>query len=114
MGHSIQKTDTHFRSQDGIGNFNWRMVFDVEIEEEPKNQILQFKIYDKDLFSSDDFISSGQVDFTALAKIAFDNEITMKMYDEDPKEPVDIRRFDWVNCRWDCEPFDKGGGEEFL
>lgn len=28
--NDIQKTDIHFRAQDGEGNFNWRFVFPIE------------------------------------------------------------------------------------
>ena len=26
-----QETDTHFRAEDGVGSFNWRMKFDVDL-----------------------------------------------------------------------------------
>ena len=51
-----QRTDTHWRSVTGDGNFNWRMVFDVELP--IKDPMLSFKVYDKDLLSADDYKAS--------------------------------------------------------
>ena len=33
-----QETDTHWRARGGIGQFNWRMVFDVHL---PQARIMQ-------------------------------------------------------------------------
>jgi len=30
IGETLLKTDTHFRSLDGNGSFNWRLVFPVK------------------------------------------------------------------------------------
>lgn len=72
----VQKTDIHYRSMDGEGNFNWRFVFpfeylvaeqsivvkkkahfwsldSTELHVPPK---ISLQIWDNDLFSSDDFI----------------------------------------------------------
>ena len=71
-----QKTDVHYRSMDGEGNFNWRFVFPFEYL--PPEQVVVIKkkqhfyslsktevhvhprltmqVWDNDLFSPDDFI----------------------------------------------------------
>ncbi|CAD8085861.1 unnamed protein product [Paramecium sonneborni] len=74
-----QKTDTHFRSFNGKGSFNWRMVFPIELPQQQQT-ILTFQIFDKDIFTSDDFISDCSIDITDLCRRAFENEINVKMY----------------------------------
>jgi hypothetical protein len=78
----LQKTDTHFKSRTGEGNFNWRFVFDFEYlldekkvvvnnqswfgkikyKEEP---ILHLEVWDADYLTKDDFI--GQIKFNLLS-----------------------------------------------
>lgn len=40
--------------------------------------MISFQIFDKDIFSPDDFISDCTFDFTKLAQKAFENEINIK------------------------------------
>ena len=71
-----QKTDVHYRSMDGEGNFNWRMVFPFDYLPPEKVMVIKKKqhfyslnktevhvpprltlqVWDNDLFSPDDFI----------------------------------------------------------
>ena len=60
----LQQTDLHFRSQDGCGSFNWRMKFPISL---PKQRLaeyprLKLQIWDKDLFSPNDFIAEGVIE----------------------------------------------------
>lgn len=83
-----QKTDTHYRSLDGDGNFNWRMVFpfdylpiekkvvvkkkehfwSLDETEEKVTPKLKIQIWENDTFSSDDFIGQLELDLNELAK----------------------------------------------
>ena len=71
-----QKTDVHYRSLDGEGNFNWRLVFPFEYIPQEKVMVVKKKehfysldtterrlpprltiqVWDNDLFNPDDFI----------------------------------------------------------
>ena len=71
-----QKTDVHYRSLDGEGNFNWRLVFPFEYLPQEKVMVVKKKehfysldtterrlpprltiqVWDNDLFNPDDFI----------------------------------------------------------
>lgn len=72
IGNDKQKTDTHFRSQNGSGSFNWRMVWDVEL---PLNDpSITFQVWDKDYFSPNDFIAETTISFKKEADSAYENE----------------------------------------
>lgn len=73
-----QLTDTHYRSKNGKGSFNWRMVFPVELPQ--PEVIISFQIFDKDIFSPDDFISDCTLDLSTQAQKAFENELNIKLY----------------------------------
>lgn len=47
--------------------------------------LISFQIFDKDIFSPDDFVADCTFDFTKLAMKAFENEINIKAYGK--KEP---------------------------
>jgi len=66
------RTDTHFRSTNGKGSFNWRLVFKTVLPQE--KQRISFKIWDKDLLSSSDYISEASFDFDKFAQRAFEHE----------------------------------------
>ena len=71
-----QKTDVHYRSLDGEGNFNWRLLFPFEYLPQEKVMVVKKKehfysldtterrlpprltiqVWDNDLFNPDDFI----------------------------------------------------------
>ena len=75
-GNDTQKTDVHYRSMNGEGNFNWRFVFPLEYlptekvmvikkkehfynltkAEKRLPPILTMQIWDNDLFTPDDFL----------------------------------------------------------
>jgi hypothetical protein len=71
------RTDTHIRSQKGQGNFNWRMVFPVQLP--MKKHMLTLAIWDKDLLSANDYICEATFDFTSDALKAIHREETVHM-----------------------------------
>jgi hypothetical protein len=52
------------------------MKFPVKLPIE--DALISFQIFDKDVFSPDDFIADCTFDFTKLAQRAFENEINVK------------------------------------
>jgi len=54
-----KKTDIHYRSMDGKGSFNYRLLFDIQ--NPSPEQVLNLQIYDADLFSHNDFIGDASL-----------------------------------------------------
>lgn len=74
----IQRTDTHFRAQNGFGSFNWRMVWPVVLSDEDMDLTVSFQVWDKDFFSPNDYIAEGTLDFEVEAREAYKNDGSMK------------------------------------
>ncbi|XP_036428178.1 myoferlin isoform X2 [Colossoma macropomum] len=107
-----QKTDVHYRSLDGDGNFNWRFVF--EFEYLPAEQLclvskkehfwnldktefrippqLIIQIWDNDKFSLDDYLGTVELDLHHLISPAKTSETcNLKMLENVTKS---LRKFD--------------------
>lgn len=54
-----KRTDTHYRSMDGNGSFNYRLLFDVN--HPSKDHILNLQVWDADAFSKNDFIGDASL-----------------------------------------------------
>ncbi|XP_032358035.1 myoferlin isoform X2 [Etheostoma spectabile] len=103
MEEDKQKTDVHYRSLDGDGNFNWRFVFGFEYL--PAEQLclvskkehfwsldktefrippkLIVQIWDNDKFSLDDYLGTVELDLRNLVPPAKTPEkCTLKMMDD--------------------------------
>lgn len=78
FGNQSQETDTHIRSTDGYGSFNWRMVWRVKLPN--KDNTISFQIWDKDFMTDDDFIAEATVDFNKQAEIAYENDAIAKVF----------------------------------
>lgn len=83
-----QKTDVHYRSLDGEGNFNWRFVFPFEYLPAEQKMVLTKKehfwsldkteqrlppklviqVWDNDKFSADDFLGTVELDLNRMPK----------------------------------------------
>jgi len=68
-GKEPQKTDIHWRSENGEGMFNWRMVFPVTLPY--KNSRLKIQIWDKDLLNPNDVIAEASLNLRGFFKKAF-------------------------------------------
>ena len=84
------KTDTHYRAQGGFGSFNWRMKFKIKVDEYFKSEKanIDFRIYDRDLFSANDYVSSTSVNISDLIEQTLYNEVRQSYYgiDEENKK----------------------------
>jgi len=67
-----QLTDIHYRSENGKGSFNWRMVWDLELNEKgtryPKFNV---QIWDSDMVNPNDAICEANLNFRGLYKKAY-------------------------------------------
>lgn len=85
--YQTQKTDVHYRSLDGEGNFNWRFIFDFDYlpaeqcivytrkakfgftsYERKMKPILNLQCYDADQLSADDHLGSLELNLVSLIK----------------------------------------------
>ncbi|KAM7381891.1 hypothetical protein PAMA_012647 [Pampus argenteus] len=116
MEEDKQKTDVHYRSLDGDGNFNWRFVFDFDFL--PAEQLclvskkehfwsldntefrippkLIVQIWDNDKFSLDDYLGTLELDLRNLVPPAKSPEkCSLMMMDnlemEVPHKPENVR-----------------------
>ena len=72
-----QKTDTHFRCQTGIASFNWRMLLPLRLP--TQKPVLTLQVYDKDIFSSDDYMCGATIDMKNILDIPKCLEIPMQL-----------------------------------
>eukprot|EP00301_Raphidiophrys_heterophryoidea_P013214 c2057_g1_i1.p1 GENE.c2057_g1_i1~~c2057_g1_i1.p1 ORF type:complete len:1364 (-),score=380.71 c2057_g1_i1:181-4272(-) len=61
-----QDTDVHWRSSDGKGNFNYRMMFDIELP--MKKPRLKFQVWDQDIIGANDALGEATISSTTLQR----------------------------------------------
>jgi len=71
-GQKPQLTDTHWRSEDGTGEFNWRMKFPVTVPNPvPK---LKLQVWDKDILNPNDAICEANLNMRPLYNKIYKNK----------------------------------------
>jgi len=63
----MQKTDIHFRCQTGAASFNWRMLLPLRLP--VQKPVITLQVYDKDIFSSDDYMCGTTIDLKNIINI---------------------------------------------
>jgi len=76
-GQKAQTTDTHWRSEDGKGEFNWRMVWPISLP--MKNPNLTMLLWDKDVLNPNDSVCESVINLTGLCRKAFNAKTTQKV-----------------------------------
>ena len=69
----LQKTDIHFRCQTGIASFNWRMLLPLRLP--VQKPVITLQVYDKDIFSSDDYMCGTTIDLKSIINIPKNLEV---------------------------------------
>ena len=94
-----KETDTHYRCRDGNGQFNWRMKFPITLPCD--DYLIDLQIWDRDVFSANDFIGAASFYFRELARDCFDRAKRLHMRGIDKEfhlfEKTDPDKF-WVEC----------------
>ncbi|XP_077157456.1 dysferlin isoform X2 [Paroedura picta] len=127
-----QKTDVHYRSMGGEGNFNWRFVFPFDYLpaeqvcyvakkehfwslDKTENKVapqLVLQVWDNDKFSFDDYLGSIQLDLNRMLKPAKTAEkCSLDMLD-DPARLVSLFEQKTVKGWWPCVA--EGGEEKIM
>ncbi|CAG9312955.1 unnamed protein product [Blepharisma stoltei] len=96
-----KETDTHYRCQNGKGQFNWRLKFPLFLPND--HCIANLQIWDRDVISFSDFIGDVSFSFTELAKSAFETEGRVKKMGVDDKGFHIFSRKEsdqvWIPCK---------------
>lgn len=103
------ETDTHFRCMNGMASFNWRMVEKLSYHPKSHMSALQLQVYDKDIFSADDYICSSVINLKQILDQVYNLDIpvnfTEKLWNqmnpsEEAKKVIEWESDTdfWVNC----------------
>ena len=74
-----KETDTHYRAQSGAASWNWRMKFNLMVDDNYKC-ILNMSLWDRDLLSANDAIGDACLDLTDLALKALETGDKVKKF----------------------------------
>ncbi|KAJ3585515.1 hypothetical protein NHX12_014234 [Muraenolepis orangiensis] len=117
--HNKQKTDVHYRSLGGEGNFNYRLVFPfhylpaeqlcsehfwsvdkTEMKVRPK---LTIQIWDNDKFSFDDYLGHVELDLNSMVRPAKTSEkCSLELLQQPPDHRVSLFQQKTVKGWWPC------------
>ena len=73
----MQKTDIHFRCQTGMASFNWRMLLPLKLP--IQKPVVTLQVYDKDIFSSDDYMCGATIDLKNILDIPKNLDIPLQL-----------------------------------
>ena len=73
-----QETDTHYRSPTGDGSFNWRMIYKTKLP--VKDPTISFRVFDKDVITSDDYLASGSFSIGKYLDEAWEGDFGRKLF----------------------------------
>ena len=85
-----QSTDVHYRCQNGTASFNWRMVYNLELPNKYNKLVLH--VYDKDIFSKDDYITGAELDISDMIKIPKNLDVPLVFNQEYVKDISDFEK----------------------
>ncbi|MGH0134574.1 UNVERIFIED_CONTAM: hypothetical protein FKN15_031045 [Acipenser sinensis] len=120
-----QKTDVHYRSLGGEGNFNWRFIFpfdylpaeqvctfnkkehfwSLDKEETKTSPKLMIQIWDNDKFSFDDYLGSVELDLNRMVRPSKNPEkCTLDMLEQSlcPEKLVSLFEQKTMRGWWPC------------
>ncbi|XP_074066135.1 fer-1-like protein 5 [Macrotis lagotis] len=136
MEDNMQKTDIHYRSLTGTGNFNWRFIFtfnylpteqvcilskkkfiwslDSTVEKTPPQLLIQ--VWDNDKFLPDDFLGTLELDLCEMPTPAWSSkECTLSMMENKPNgsfklfhKHVSLFKQKTTTGWWPCQVLDNG------
>ena len=78
LGDKQYETDTHWRSTDGTGSFNYRVKFKVNLP--TRQPFLRLYCYDRDIITCNDYLASCQLNLTEYLNEAFQNDKETTLY----------------------------------
>lgn len=69
------KTDTHYKAAYNFASWNWRVLFDLEVTQQQKEEFeVDFYLFDKDLLSKNDYICHQRINIHDLIQEALELE----------------------------------------
>lgn len=104
-----QTTDTHFRCVNGEASFNWRILETIKYNPKSTQTHLTLQVYDKDIFSPDDFICSASCNLKMFLSQMYDIDMPFKLtkklfktmdISEEAKKTFEFEEEEkfWLNC----------------
>lgn len=88
------KTDVHYRAAYHYASWNWRLVFDINVDNNQMGEYeLEFFIYDRDLLSQNDYICHRSINIFDLVSEVLENENRIQKIGYDSKTGRDEIKF---------------------
>jgi hypothetical protein len=104
-GQKKQQTDIHYRCQTGQASFNWRILIPIELPRDKYDLTIQ--VFDRDIFSKDDFICGGRLNLFEIINdvnlLDFPLYLNNDYYSSLPKEKRKISNIEFVEKSEDEE-----------